>query len=263
MWGYAVRFQVEGTRSRLGRPTSRDPPMAQPPNFRTVAAALLIALGLLGAGWFASHGMTGLRTADRFVTVKGLAERTVDADLVVWPLSQTVGGDDLAAVQAQLDANTATIRAFLAGAGFPDDEVVVSPPRLEDRWAYSWGESRPPERYRYSNTVTLRTGRVAEAMEALRRSGQMVAGGVMLNTDEGGGPQFEFTRLNDIKPELIAEATANARASAEQFANDSGARIGGIRSANQGVISISDRDRGSPHVKTVRVVSTVEYFLKD
>ncbi|TKS54758.1 SIMPL domain-containing protein [Luteimonas yindakuii] len=237
--------------------------MAQPPNFRTVVAALLIALGLLGAGWFASHGMTGLRTADRFVTVKGLAERTVDADLVVWPLSQTVGGDDLAAVQSQLDANTATIRAFLSGAGFPDDEVVVSPPRLEDRWAYSWGESRPPERYRYSNTVTLRTGRVAEAMEALRRSGQMVAGGVMLNTDEGGGPQFEFTRLNAIKPELIAEATANARASAEQFANDSGARIGGIRSANQGVISISDRDRGSPHVKTVRVVSTVEYFLKD
>ena len=92
--------------------------------------------------------------------------------------------------------------------------------------------------------------------------GEDLAGGDTV-ADEGGGPQFEFTRLNDIKPELIAEATANARASAEQFANDSGARIGGIRSANQGVISISDRDRGSPHVKTVRVVTTVEYFLRD
>lgn len=237
--------------------------MSQPPNFRTVVAALLVALGLLGAGWFAAQGMAKLRTADRFVTVKGLAERTVDADLVVWPLSQTVGGDDLAVVQAQLDANTAAIQAFLSGAGFPDDEVVVSPPRLEDRWAYSWGDSRPPERYRYSNTVTLRTGRVAEAMAALRRSGEIVAKGVMLNTDDGAGPQFEFTGLNDIKPELIADATANARTSAEQFANDSGASLGGIRSANQGVISIVDRDRGSPHVKTVRVVTTVEYFLKN
>lgn len=237
--------------------------MSQPPNFRTVAAALLIALGLLGAGWFAAQGMAKLRTADRFVTVKGLAERTVDADLVVWPLSQTVGGDDLAAVQARLDTNTATIRDFLSSAGFGEDEVVVSPPRLEDRWAYSYGDSRPPERYRYSNTVTLRTGRVAEAMTALRRSGEIVAQGVMLNTDDGGGPQFEFTGLNDIKPELIADATANARTAAEQFANDSGASLGGIRSANQGVISIVDRDRGSPHVKTVRVVTTVEYFLRN
>ncbi|WP_158613428.1 SIMPL domain-containing protein [Luteimonas sp. 100069] len=237
--------------------------MSNPPNFRTVAAAGLIALGLIGAGWFAAQGMAKLRTADRYVTVKGSAERVVEADLVVWPLSQTVGGDDLALVQGGLDANTATIRAFLSGAGFGDDEVVVSPPRLEDRWAYSYGDSRPPERYRYSNTVTLRTGRVAEAIAALRRSGEIVAQGVMLNTGEDGGPQFEFTRLNDIKPELIAEATANARVSAEQFASDSGARIGGIRTANQGVISIGDRDRGSPQVKTVRVVTTVEYFLRD
>lgn len=228
-----------------------------------IVAALLIAIGLAAAGWFAANGMAHLRTADRYVTVKGSAERIVDADLVVWPLSQTVGGDDLAAVQAQLDANSATVRAFLTGAGFGEDEVAVSPPRLEDRWAYSYGDNRPPERYRYSNTVTLRTAKVAEAMSALRRSGEIVAKGVMLNSSDDGGPTFEFTKLNDIKPELIAEATANARKSAEQFAKDSGARLGGIRSANQGVVSISDRDRGSPQVKTVRVVTTVEYFLRD
>jgi hypothetical protein len=230
---------------------------------RFTLAALLIALGLLGAGWFAGQGMAKLRTADRFVTVKGSAEKIVDADLVVWPLSQTVGGNELGAVQAQLDANTATIRTFLAGAGFKDDEIVVSPPRLEDRWSYAYGENRPPERYRYSNTVTLRTSRVREALVALRRSGDIVAKGVLLNTEEGGGPEFDYTRLNDIKPALIAEATEAARKSAEQFAKDSGARLGGIRSANQGVVSISDRDRGSPQVKTVRVVTTVEYFLKD
>ena len=237
--------------------------MSQPPNFRTVAAAAMVAIGLLGAGWFAAQGMAKLRTDDRFVTVKGSAERVVEADLVVWPMSQTVGGDALAAVQSGLDANTATIRQFLTTAGFGDDEIVVSPPRLEDRWAYAYGDSRPPERYRYSNTVTLRTSRVKEALGALRRSGDIVARGVMLNTEEGGGPEFDYTQLNAIKPTLIAEATAAARSSAEQFAKDSGARIGGIRSANQGVVSINDRDRGSPQVKTVRVVTTVEYFLRD
>lgn len=230
---------------------------------RFAFSAALIALGLVGAGWFASEGMSHLRTADRYVTVKGSAEKIVDADLVVWPLSQTVGGNELGAVQTQLDANTQTIHGFLAGAGFKDDEIVVSPPRLEDRWAYSYGDNRPPERYRFSNTVTLRTGRVREALVALRRSGDIVAKGVMLNTDEGGGPEFDYTKLNAIKPALIAEATAAARKSAVQFATDSGARLGGIRSANQGIVSITDRDRGSPQIKTVRVVTTVEYFLKD
>ncbi len=237
--------------------------MATRPISRALIAAALVAVGLAVAGWFAAQGMARLRTADRFVTVKGSAEKIVDADLVVWPLAQTVGGNDLGAVQAQLEANTATIRAFLANAGFGDDEIVVSPPRLEDRWAYSFGDNRPPERYRYSNTVTLRSNRVKEALAALRRSGDIVAKGVMLNTEDGGGPEFDYTKLNDIKPALIAEATANARKSAEQFAKDSGARLGGIRSANQGVVSIEDRDRGSPQIKKIRVVTTVEYFLKD
>ncbi len=231
---------------------------------RPVVAALLIALGLVGAGWFASQGMTRLKTADRYVTVKGSAEKIVDADLVVWPLAHSVGGNDLADVQRRLDANTATIRGFFTGAGFKPEEIVVSPPRLEDRWAYAYGDNRPPERFRYSTTVTLRTSNVADALSVLRRSGELVSRGVMLGAEgEAGGPAFDYTRLNDIKPALIAEATANARKSAEQFAKDSGARIGGIRSANQGVVDISNRDQGSPQVKKVRVVTTVEYFLKD
>ena len=231
---------------------------------RPVVAALLIALGLVGAGWFASQGMARLRTADRYVTVKGSAERIVDADLVVWPLAHSVGGNDLADVQRRLDANTATIRGFFTDAGFKPGEIVVSPPRLEDRWAYAYGDNRPPERFRYSTTVTLRTSNVANARSGLRKSGALVSRGVMLGAEgEAGGPDFDYTQLNDIKPALIAEATANARKSAEQFAKDSGARIGGIRSANQGVVDISNRDQGSPQVKKVRVVTTVEYFLKD
>ena len=231
----------------------------------SILAALLVALGLVGAGWFAAQGMARLKTADRYVTVKGSAERIVDADLVVWPLPHSVGGNDLAVVQAKLEANTQAIRTFFELAGFKPGEIVVSPPRLEDRWAWASGDNRPPDRYRYSTTVILRTSDVAKALVMLRRSGELVARGVMLGTGEGdaGGPQFDYTRLNAIKPALIAEATANARQSAEQFAKDSGARIGGIRSANQGVVDINDRDQGSPQVKKVRVVTTVEYFLED
>ncbi|HEX2595761.1 MAG TPA: SIMPL domain-containing protein [Luteimonas sp.] len=232
---------------------------------RSIVAALLVGLGLVGAGWFAAQGMARLKTADRYVTVKGSAEKIVDADLVVWPLPHSVGGNDLADVQNRLDANTRTIRAFFAQAGFADSDIVVSPPRLEDRWAWASGDNKPPERFRYSTTVTLRTSNVAQALSALRRSGELVAHGVMLGTGDGGsgGPDFEYTKLNAIKPALIAEATANARESAEQFAKDSHSTIGGIRSANQGVVDISDRDQGSPQVKKVRVVTTVEYFLKD
>lgn len=228
---------------------------------RLAPAALLLALGLAAAGWLGAQGLARLRTQDRYVSVKGSAERIVDADLVVWPLPHAVGGNDLVDVQRQLDANTETIRAFFAEAGFSADEIVLSPPRLEDRWAYAWGDQRPPERYRYSMTVTLRTQRVAEALAALRRSGQLVSRGVLLG--EGSQPEFAYTGLNEIKPALIAEATANARRSAQQFADDSGARLGGIRTANQGVVSIEDRDQGSPQVKKVRVVTTVEYFLRD
>lgn len=241
--------------------------MTARPSLQILAAALL-AVGFIGAGWLAGRGMQQLRTGDRYVTVKGSAEKDVDADLVVWPLAHFTSGNDLADVQRGLEANTQAIRAFFTSAGFTDDEIVVAPASLEDRWAYAYGENRSPEQYRYSTTVTLRTNKVQKAMEALRRTGDLLAQGVVLGGNGGqdaapSGPEFDFTQLNTVKPKLIAEATANARKSAEQFAKDSGSALGGIRSANQGVVSIENRDAGSPHVKKIRVVTTVDYFLKN
>src|SRR5690606_135772 len=183
------------------------------------------------------------------------------ADRAGWPVTRNGGSNDRAQVQQELDTNPAAIRKLFVDAGFNTDDIGVSPPRLEDRWAYAYGDSRPPERFRYANTVSLRTTKVDKALAALRNSGQLVAGGVML--EQHSQPEFDYTRLNDIKPELIAEATAAGRESAEQFAKDSGSRLGGIRNANQGVVTISDRDQSSPQVKKVRVVTTVEYFLRD
>lgn len=232
----------------------------------TLITAALIALGLVGAGWMAGRGMAHLRTADRYVTVKGSAEKEVAANLLVWPLPHQVNGNELAEVQRRLDANTAIIRGFFTEAGFGENEITVSPPKLTDRWAWSYSENRPSERFGYTTTVTLRTQNVSKAQEALRRSGSLIAQGVQLGGEGGEGegtsrPEFSYTGLASIKPELIAQATAEARKAAEQFAKDSGARLGGIRSANQGVITITDRDSGSPQIKTVRVVTTVEYFL--
>jgi len=228
-------------------------------------AALLIASGIAGAGWFAAQGLARLRTEDRYVTVKGLAERYVDADLVVWPIKHSVAGNELAKVQAALDANTGRIREFLLAAGFKSEEIATSSPRLTDQEAFAYGENAPRNRYRAESTVTLRTTQVNAARVAMQRAGELVSQGVLLTFDYGPEsiPAFEFTAINRIKPELIAEATANARAAAEQFAKDSGARVGGIRHASQGQIDISDRDQSSPEVKKVRVVTTVEYFLAD
>jgi hypothetical protein len=154
----------------------------------SLGVALIVAAGLVAAGWFSAQGLVRFRTADRYVTVKGLAERYVDADLVVWPLPHAVVGNDLAAVQSALDANTESIRRFFLEAGFDAEEIMISPPRLEDRAAYAWGEQQPVERFRYGNTATLRTARVADALEALRQTGSLVASGVLLT--DGGYPQF-------------------------------------------------------------------------
>ena len=231
----------------------------------SLPAALLLAAGIAVAGWFGAQGLQQLRTADRYVTVKGLAERYVDADLVVWPITHAVSGNELGELQAAIDANSQAIRAFLLAAGFEDAEIATGAPRITDQEAFAYGDNRPRQRYRAEATVTLRTTKVGAARQAMQRSGELVREGVLLTFNYGpeGMASFEFTGLNAIKPQLIAEATANARESAQRFAADSGARVGGIRSANQGVIDISDRDQSSPQVKKVRVVTTVEYFLTD
>ena len=144
-------------------------------------------------------------------------------------------------------------------------EIALSSPRVNDQEAYSYGDNQPKNRFRADSTVTVRSTKVEAAIKAMQRAGELVSNGVLLTFDYGpeGSASFEYTALNDIKPALIAEATSNARQAAEQFAEDSGAKVGGIRHASQGQIDISDRDQSSPQVKKVRVVTTVEYFLVD
>lgn len=235
-------------------------------NRLVIAAATLgalVGLGLALAGFFVGEALKEARSAERFVTVRGFAERNVEADLVIWPITFRDTGNDLAELQRVVDSHKAEVKAFLAKAGFKPEEVSEMPPQVTDLKAQTYGDGQKRD-YRYiaTVTITLRTTDVKAAKKAMEDSGTLVLRGIVLaEQDYARSTEFLFTALNDIKPAMIAEATKNAREAAEQFARDSGARVGSMRRASQGLFTIDDRDKGSPDHKKVRVVTTVEYFL--
>ncbi len=228
----------------------------------------LLAVGLtLGAG-FLAEAIVDARTADRRVTVKGLAERDVIADLAVWPITISATGDDLTAVQEKLDADVATVRTFLTGEGFDEAEISLGRLQLEDRLAYAYGDSRPTGgRFLVNQPVNVRSANVDRVASVSRELGELLRQGVVITGWQG--PSYAFTRLNDIKPDMIEEATREARAAAEKFAEDAGATLGSIREARQGVFVILGRDEipgvaeSDQIFKRVRVVTTVTYQLDE
>jgi hypothetical protein len=222
----------------------------------------LIGIGLAVGGYFVGDGLLQARSADRYVTVKGLAEREVAANLVIWPITYTVTADDLSTLQQRTDDGASKIRAFL-GHDFGGDEVSASVARVTDRQAQGMMGQERLQRYVSESTVTVRTQRIDAVRAAMERTGELVSQGVALIRSYENTTQYLYTSLDEIKPEMIREATRDARSAAQQFAEDSGSRVGGIRNAQQGYFSITDRDAFSPEFKNVRVVTTVQYFLVD
>jgi hypothetical protein len=231
-----------------------------------ISSAILggaVAIGLALGGYFIGHGLLKARSSERFVTVKGLAEREVKADLAIWPLVFAVTADDLVTLQARADDSARKIRAFLER-DFREEPVSVSAPRVQDREAQGVMRERANlSRYVAEVTVTLRTSQVEAVKAALERSGELVKQGVAIVQNYEARTDYLFTQLDKLKPEMIATATKDARHAAEQFASDSGSKVGAIRHAQQGYFTIEDRDRFSPEFKKIRVVTTVEFFLLD
>lgn len=228
-------------------------------------AAGLIALGLAVAGFLIGKGVENARVGDRSVSVRGLSERIVKADLAVLPLKFAAAGDDLQAVQADVDADTATVRRFLAEQGYAAAEVDLGRFEVTDQFAREYQQQNVAARYRVAQTVIVRTTNVDRVQATNRRLDQLLRQGVVLQ--DYAGPTYLFTKLNEVRPAMIAEATASARTGAQQFARDSGAALGGIRSATQGSFEIGGRDEagGEPDAqlfKKVRVVTTVNYRLR-
>lgn len=227
-------------------------------------AVLILAVSIVAGGYLLGDGLKRARMADRAVTMRGLAERDVTADLATWTINLSANGTELSAVQGKIEADTRRIREFFRAAGFPDEAVADAGGSVNSYY----NSSRGATVVTVNRRLQFRTEDVARAQRAYARQFELIRAGVELQ--DGSGMQYVFTRLNDIKPEMIAQATRNAREGAQQFAEDSGTSVGGIRSATQGYFSIGPRDgdvseegyggRDSPHQK-VRVVTTIEFYL--
>lgn len=223
-------------------------------------AAIALALAFMAIN--IKSGMLQFRDADRVVSVKGLAERTVEADLALWPINFSVVGNGLDQLQADIEAQQSLIRSFLLLKGFAEGDIQLSMPKITDQHANVYGSALPPDRYRAEVTVLVRTQEVERVKSGMQAVGELVKSGVALTQSYEFQPRFVFTELESIKPEMIADATRDARAAADQFARDAEASVGSIRRASQGYFSIEDVDPFTPEIKRVRVVTSIDYILR-
>jgi hypothetical protein len=238
-------------------------------NGASIVVAIGVAVGIAIGGFAVGSGIRNFRTADRSVSVKGIAEKEVKANLALWPLRITATSNSLPEAQGRIAADANTVRKFFESGGLPATAIEVQGVEANDLLAQAYRQGVPQSRYIVSQTLMVRTGDVDRIAALNQRVGEIVATGVVISAEGGPqGPFYLFTRLNDIKPEMIAEATKNARAAAEQFARDSGASLASIRQASQGLFQILPRDAAPGQMeekqvmKTVRVVSTVDYLLR-
>ena len=223
----------------------------------------LIALGLACAAWLLGSSAIRFKEYERVVSVKGLAEREVPADIAVWPIRFVGADNDVTTLYAAMEKRAGEVAAFLKAEGFATEEVTVAAPAVSDRYAES-GARDASLRYAAQQTVTVYSGKVDAVRKAQARIAELGKKGIAFGgEDYGQRTEYLYTKLNEIKPAMIEEATQKARAVAEKFAADSKSRLGKLKSANQGQFTIEDRDSNTPYLKKVRVVSTVDYYLSD
>ena len=231
-----------------------------------LAAALVLALGMVVAAWLLADGIVNFKQFERSVEGKGLGEREVPAGRAIWPIAFSEAGTDLTRLYQTLQSKNAVIIDFLKAQGFKPEEISVSAPSITDRQAQDYGNADLANRLRYTgkSVITVYTRRVDAVRRAMPELAVLGEQGIALNTgDYENRPRFLFTGLNALKPAMLEAATRNARQAAEKFAKDSDSTLGKIKRASQGQFSIEDRDESTAHIKKVRVVSTVNYFLAD
>lgn len=230
-------------------------------------APLVVGLSLVGGAALIQTGLENFRSGDRVVTVRGLATRDVEADLAIWPIKFSATDNNLQTARAQLEDNAQKIQEFLSAQGIKTEDIQILSIESQDLLAQSYRpEGVSQGRYLLTQTFVVRTGDIASVVKGAQNIAQLLSRNVVLTNT--AAPTYLFTKLNDIKPEMIAEATRNARESADQFAKDSGQKVGLIRSASQGYFEIQPRDpvdeipAATQRNKTVRVVTSVDYYLR-
>ncbi len=223
-----------------------------------IIAALLIAVGITLLGLFINSGINNLAFRDRQVTVKGLAEREVEANNVNWPMQYSVAGNDLMSLYDQITTYNNKIVAFLTSNGITAGEISIGTPDTYNALTNQYSSGNFKYNYSLSCTVTVTSSKVKLVQELIGRQSELLKEGIPISNSY---INYQYTALNDIKPDMIAEATKNAREAAAQFAKDSGSKVGKMKTANQGQFSIEDTS--NPIIKKVRVVSTIVYYLED
>ena len=225
----------------------------------------LLCIGMALLGYLLSRSIIQIKALDRTVTVKGLSEREVPANIAIWPIKFNEADNELNNLFSTLQRKNGLVVEFLRNNGFEPDEIALSAPAIMDRQAQGYVDSnRIKFRYSGSSTITIYTKNVAAVRKTMKNLVELGKEGIAISgQDYNAKTEFLFTDLNDIKPEMVEEATKNAREVAEKFAKDSKSTLGRIKRARQGQFSITDRDSTTPHIKKVRVVSTIEYYLSD
>jgi uncharacterized protein len=227
-------------------------------------SGLLIGLGLFSLGLLLKAGIENFKDKDRVVSVKGLAEKEVMADKVIWPIAFKEVGDDLLTVNNSIQVKNSAIVSYLKKNGLSDVEITQSAPEIIDMQAERYSNNQARFRYNVTSVITVSTDKVDLVRKLMGQLDELIKKKIAITGDDFRfQKQFLFTKLNDVKPEMIQEATKNARASAAKFAQDSESELGKIKSADQGQLSISDRDANTPYIKTIRVVTTIDYYLED
>lgn len=226
--------------------------------------AAILTIGLIVLGYSLRGGIESFIEKERVVSVKGLAEKEVAANKVTWPLTFKVVGNDLTDLYNHIKQGNRTITAYLKSNGISEDEISINAPEIIDMKAERYNSNNTPYRYNVTSIIIVTSNQVDKVRQLLAEQSELLKQGIALTSDDYRySIQYEYTLLNDIKPQMIEEATRAARQAGEQFAKDSDSRLGKIKRASQGQFSISDRDANTPHIKHIRVVTTVDYFLKD
>lgn len=229
-----------------------------------IISSAILAVSIVVLGFALKAGINHFADRDRDVTVRGLCEKEVKANKVTWPIVTKEVGNDLPAIYNKLETSNRAILDFLKANGIEDSEISVNAPSVFDNAAERYGN--PDVRYRYNVTsvVVVTSSKVDAVRELIKKQTDLLRQGIAIVAgDYNYQTTYEYTDLNDIKPEMIAEATANARTAADKFAEDSHSKLGKIKTAQQGQFSINDRDQYTPNVKTVRVVTYITYYLED
>ena len=226
--------------------------------------AIIVAIGMTVLGGQIKQGINKFVEKDRVVTVKGLAEMEVPANKVTWPLVYKEVGNDLVSLYDKIKSTNQTITNFLKGKGISEEEISITAPEIIDMQAERYNSNPVPFRYNVTTVITVTSDKVGLVRNLISEQGELLKQGVAITGgDYRYNVEYDFTGLNAIKPQMIEEATKNAREAAEKFAKDSDSKLGKIKRANQGQFSIGNRDANTPYIKHVRVVTTIDYSLKN